>query len=170
MASSPFVGQLQLFAFGYAPKGWAVCSGQTLPINQNQALFSLLGTTFGGNGVTTFQLPDLRGRTPISFGPNYNMGQAAGEEIHTLTIAEIPAHMHTLYGTSNAANLSASANNLLGKTAGNLTVYNPAAQSLTTLNPASVTSAGGSQPHENRTPYMAMTWCIALQGIFPSRN
>lgn len=170
MASSPFVGQLQLFAFGYAPKGWAVCAGQTLPINQNQALFSLLGTTFGGNGTTTFQLPDLRGKTAISFGSGYTMGQAGGTETHTLTVAEVPSHAHILNGTSNAANLNTSANNLLGKTAGSLTVYNAAAQNLTNLIPASVTPAGGSQPHENRTPYLAMTWCIALQGIFPSKN
>lgn len=168
--STPFLGQLQLFAFGYAPKGWAVCAGQTLPINQNQALFSLLGTTFGGNGTTTFQLPDLRGRAALSFGAGLNMGQPGGEETHSLVTGEVPAHVHSLNGTSNAANLGSAANNVLAKTAGGLTVYNAAAANLTNLNPASVTAFGGSLPHENRTPFLAMTWCIALSGIFPSRN
>jgi microcystin-dependent protein len=168
--SAPFLGQLQLFAFGFAPKGWAVCAGQTLPINQNQALFSLLGITFGGNGTTTFQLPNLQGRAALSFGASLAMGQAGGEETHTLSIAEVPAHLHTFSGTSNAAKLSASANNVLAQTAGGATVYNPAAQSLTSFNPASVTAFGGSQPHENRAPFLAMTWCIALTGVYPSRN
>jgi microcystin-dependent protein len=170
MATNPFIGQLQLFPFGYAPAGWAVCDGQTLPINKNQALFSLLGTTYGGDGVTNFKLPDLRGRTPVSFGPGFTQGQAGGEEFHTLTTAEVPAHSHTLTGTSSSAGLSTSANNLLGKTAGSLTIYNSGAQNLVGMKPASVTSAGGGAPHENRTPFLAMTWCIALVGIFPSRN
>jgi microcystin-dependent protein len=168
--STPFLGQLQLFAFGYAPKGWAMCAGQTLAINQNQALFSLLGITFGGDGRTTFQLPDLRGRAAIAFSSAYVMGQSGGQETHTLTIAEVPSHVHTFSGTSNAASVSTAAGNVLAKTAGSLTVYSAAAPTQTSLNPASVTSVGSSQAHENRAPYLAMTWCIALQGIFPSRN
>jgi len=169
MATNPFLGQLQLFPFGYAPKGWAVCAGQTMQISQNQALFSLLGTTYGGNGIQTFQLPDLRGRTPVGIGPGFNQGQAGGEETHTLSIQEVPAHSHALTGTSAAAGLSVSAHNVLAKTAGNLTAYNTAA-SPSNMNPASITPAGGGTPHENRSPFLAMTWCIALTGIFPSRN
>ena len=138
-----------------------------MQISQNQALFSLLGTTYGGNGIQTFQLPDLRGRTPVGFG--FNQGQAGGEETHTLSIQEVPAHSHTLTGTSAAAGLSVSAHNVLAKTAGNLTAYNTAA-SPSNMNPASITPAGGGTPHENRSPFLAMTWCIALTGIFPSRN
>jgi microcystin-dependent protein len=167
--ATPFLGQLQLFPFGYAPTGWAVCAGQTLPINQNQALFSLLGTTYGGNGIQTFQLPDLRGRTPVGFGPGFVQGQAGGEEMHTLSIQEVPPHSHILTGSSAATALVVSAHNVLGKTAGNLTVYNTAASPVD-MNPASVTAAGGGTPHENRSPFLAMTWCIALTGIFPSRN
>lgn len=170
MATNPFLGQLQLFPFGFAPKGWAACAGQLLSISQNQALFSLIGTMYGGDGVQNFRLPDLQGRTPVSFGNGIVQGQVGGEETHTLTLMEVPAHVHTMNGSSAQATLSSAPNNLLGVTGGNVTVYSPAAQSPATLNAASVTMAGGSLPHENRTPYLAMTWCIALVGIYPSRN
>jgi microcystin-dependent protein len=169
MATEPFLGSLALFPFGFAPRGWAVCAGQLLPIQQNAALFSLLGTTYGGDGRTTFALPNLQGRTPVGVGNNMTLGESAGEEFHTLTFAEVPPHGHILQGTPAAAGLSVSANNLLGVTAGNFTVYN-STQNKVTLNPAAVTTAGNSQGHENRTPFLAMTWCIALVGIFPSRN
>jgi microcystin-dependent protein len=170
MATNPFIGQLQLFPFGFAPKGWLVCAGQTLPINQNQALFSLLGTTFGGDGITNFKLPDLQGRAPVGAGPGFALGQNGGQEFYTLTFAEVPAHTHTLTGTSAAAGPSSSANNLLAATPGDLKIYDPANVNNVNMNPASVTTTGASAPHENRTPFLAMTWCIATIGIFPSRN
>ena len=112
--STPFLGQLQLFPFGFAPKGWAICAGQTMAINQNQALFAVLGTTYGGNGVTTFQLPNLQGRTPIGYSNNYPIGAVGGTETHTLTTTEVSAHTHTLTGTSAAANLNTAAGHMLG--------------------------------------------------------
>jgi microcystin-dependent protein len=164
--AEPFLGELRLMSFNFPPKGWAGCNGQLLPINQNQALFSLLGTMYGGNGQTTFALPDLRGRVPIHVGGGFTQGQTAGEEYHALTAAETPAHVHTLSASSVAANqpnpsgaLLAAANN----------AYAPLS-SATTLTPTSITNAGGSQPHENHHPYTVLNWCIALQGIFPSVN
>ena len=164
--SQPFLSEIRIFSFGYAPKSWAMCNGQLLPINQNQALFSLLGTTYGGNGQTTFALPDLRGSIPIHMGQGHTLGEKAGEAVHTLTQSEMTQHLHFFNGLSDngdtpiaAADLLASANNLYG-----------AAQSLTTLLPATVTNVGGSQPHENRQPYLTLNFCIALQGIFPSQN
>ena len=143
-----------------------MCNGQLLPINQNQALFSLLGTTYGGNGQTTFALPDLRGSIPIHTGNSHNLGEKAGQAVHTLTQSEMPQHLHFFNGLSDngdtpiaAATLLASANNLYG-----------APQSLTTLLPGTVTNLGGGQPHENRQPFLTLNLCIALQGIFPSRN
>ncbi|PYS89453.1 MAG: phage tail protein [Acidobacteria bacterium] len=164
--SEPFLSEIRIFSFNFAPKSWAMCNGQLLPINQNQALFSLLGTTYGGNGQTTFALPDLRGSIPIHVGDSHTLGEKAGEAIHTLTQSEMPQHLHFFNGLSDngdtpiaAADLLASANNLYG-----------APQSLTTLLPATVTNVGGSQPHENRQPYLTLNFCIALQGIFPSQN
>ena len=164
--AEPFLSEIRIFSFNYAPKSWAMCNGQLLPINQNQALFSLLGTTYGGNGQTTFALPDLRGSIPIHMGQGHTLGEKAGEAVHTLTQSEMTQHLHFFNGLSDngdtpiaAADLLASANNLYG-----------AAQSLTTLLPATVTNVGGSQPHENRQPYLTLNFCIALQGIFPSQN
>ena len=164
--SEPFLSEIRIFSFNFAPKSWAMCNGQLLPINQNQALFSLLGTTYGGNGQTTFALPDLRGSIPIHVGDSHTLGEKAGEAIHTLIQSEMPQHLHVFNGLSDngdtpiaAADLLASANNLYG-----------APQSLTTLLPATVTNVGGSQPHENRQPYLTLNFCIALQGIFPSQN
>jgi microcystin-dependent protein len=163
----PFLGELRIFGFGQAPKGWALCNGQFLPINQNQALFSILGTTYGGNGQTTFALPDLRGRVPIHTGAGFIEGQAGGQEFHTLTQSEMPAHNHFAQAATNQSNTSLPQNNWLGQ-AGNQ--YNANASGLTTLAAGTVTNVGGSQPHENRQPFIVLSFCIALIGIFPSRN
>lgn len=153
-------------SFNFPPKGWALCNGQFLPINQNQPLFALLGTMYGGNGQTTFALPDLRGRTPLHFGVGFTQGQKVGEESHTLSIVEMPAHIHPFKGTTANADSPVPGNDALG-TAANL--YTPALN-LTPLNPATIAIAGGSQPHENMQPYLVLNFCIALQGIFPSQN
>jgi len=171
--SQPFLAEIKIISWNYAPKGWAFCNGQLLPINQNQALFSILGTTYGGNGQTTFALPDFRGRIPTHVGNGLLLGNAAGEETHTLTISETPAHNHQLNASTAQANQATlvtppnNTPNILAAVQGNQ--YAPAA-SLTTLEPSSVTNFGGSQPHENRQPYLVLAFIIALQGIFPSRN
>ena len=171
--STPFLGEIKLVSFNFAPKGWAMCNGQFLPINQNQALFSILGTTYGGNGQTTFALPDYRGRVPVHRGSDNKEGTAAGQEFHTVTMSEMPAHNHPLNASSSQADqatlLTPPGNtpNILAAVQGNQ--YAPAA-SLTTLEPSSVTNLGGSQPHENRQPFLVINFVIALQGIFPSQN
>jgi microcystin-dependent protein len=164
---TPYLGELKIVAFNFAPKGWALCNGQFLPINQNQALFSLLGTMYGGNGQTTFALPDLRGRTPIHVGNGNTQGQAGGEVAHTVSIAEMPTHTHVLNGTSTAGTAPIPLTNLLGTGATQL--YSPPANPAA-MNVASVGNTGGSQPHENRQPYSVLNFAIALQGIFPSQN
>jgi microcystin-dependent protein len=162
----PFVGQLLLASFGYPTGPFVFCNGQTLPINSNQALFSLLGTAFGGDGRTTFGLPNLQGRTPIGFGNGTNMGDTGGEEGHTLTAQEVPIHGHGLNASASSSQISPTAN-LLG-TAGVIAYAAPTNQA--PMNPASLSMAGGSQPHENRQPFLVMNWMIALTGIFPSRG
>jgi microcystin-dependent protein len=165
--SEPFLSEIKIMSFAFPPKGWALCNGQLLPINQNQALFSLLGTVYGGNGQTTFALPNLQGRVPIHRGSGYTIGQLGGEASHTLLQTEMPTHVHTVAASSAATNGTSSPNgNFLG---GGNNVYS-APQSLTALNPATVTSVGNSQPHENMSPYLVLSFCIALQGIYPSRN
>jgi microcystin-dependent protein len=179
--STPFMGQIEIFSFNFAPKGWAQCNGQLLPINQNQALFSLLGTMYGGNGQTTFALPDLRGRTPISFGNNI-IGTAAGTEFVTLNTQTLATHNHAMNadGTTPNANQSspgASGSSVFGNANGTITptgsftvtVYNPGAPN-SALNPAVISNTGGNQAHENRMPFTVLNFCISLQGIFPSRN
>jgi microcystin-dependent protein len=162
---TPFIGEIKVVAFNFAPQGWAFCNGQFLPINQNQALFSLLGTMYGGNGQTTFALPDLRGRVPIHFNTN-TQGQALGEPSHTLTMAEMASHTHVLNANTNSGQ-----NNppgaVLAKAAANM--YGPPS-SQTTMGPNTVGNTGGSQPHENRQPFLVLNFCIALVGMFPSRN
>jgi microcystin-dependent protein len=168
---TPFLGQLMLFPFNFPPRGWALCQGQLLPISQYQALFSLLGTTCGGDGRTTFGLPDLRGRTPVSVGNGINLGQIGGEEMHRLITNEVPSHTHTINGTTAVVNAPGAGGNLLGQTGTNGAIYkqNPSSISAA-LNGATIAPYGNSVPHENRTPYLVMNWCIALQGIYPSRN
>jgi microcystin-dependent protein len=166
MSENQFMGELRLMSFNFAPKSWAQCTGQFLPINQNQALFSLLGTTYGGNGQTTFALPDLRGRVPLHIGQGFAQGQAAGEEFHALTPGEMPQHVHRLSATSADANQPNPTNAILASSNNAYTSF----ASPTSLDPSSVTSVGGGQPHENRQPSLVLNWCIALQGIFPSRN
>src|SRR4051794_4410443 len=163
--AEPFLAELKLMSFNFAPKGWAQCNGQFLPINQNQALFSLLVTQFGGNGQTTFALPDLRGRVPIHFGQSFTIGQAGGEEFHTLTKNEMPTHPHFVFATSADATTPTPLTTIIASSNNGFT--SPA--NLTTLDPGSVTNTGGSQPHENRQPSLVLNWCIALQGVFPSR-
>jgi microcystin-dependent protein len=161
----PFLGELRIMSFNFAPQGWAMCNGQFLPINQNQALFSLLGTTYGGNGQTTFALPDLRGQVPIHFG-THTLGEKGGKPAHTLNMGEMPAHTHFLSAASDNADQPIFAGNLFGAAAG---LYGPP-NNLTTLVPQTITNTGGSQAHENRQPFLVLTFCIALVGIFPSRN
>jgi microcystin-dependent protein len=164
--AEPFLSEIRLMSFDFPPKGWALCNGQLLPINQNQALFSLLGTTFGGDGRVNFALPDLRGRTPIHVGSGHTLGEKGGEQNHTLSISEIPTHAHVASGTSNNGATPVAAGNLLGAVAN---LYN-APQSLTSLLPATIANVGGSQAHLNMMPYLTLSFCIALQGIFPSPN
>jgi len=167
--STPFIAEMRIMSFNFAPKGWAQCNGQLLPINQNQPLFSLMGTTYGGDGRTTFGLPDLRSRTAIHQGQGFVEGQKGGEENHTVTISEMPAHTHAV--NANLQPNPATAANLAGNLLGVLTtpIYKQPSN-LTTLQPATVGNAGGSQGHTNLQPYLALNFCIALQGIFPSQN
>lgn len=164
---TPFMGEIKIVGFNFAPKGWAQCNGQFLPINQNQALFSLLGTMYGGNGQTTFALPDFRGRTAIHMGSGYTEGQAGGQEAHTITMSEMPAHNHFVQATSAQGNTDDPTGNLLATT--NAAKFGGFAN-LTTLQPSTITNVGGSQAHENRQPFLVLLFIIALQGVFPSQN
>jgi microcystin-dependent protein len=176
------MGQIEIFSFNFAPKGWVQCNGQLLPINQNQALFSLLGTMYGGNGQTTFALPDMRSRIPISRGTNV-IGSAGGQENHTLTQPEMAQHNHALNAdattpaASNTFTPGAAGSSVLGNTAGTITptgsftvtLYNPNSPNAA-LSPGVISNTGGSQAHNNIQPYLTLNFCIALQGIFPSQN
>ena len=170
--SEPFLGEIKIFSIVYAPRGWAQCNGQFLPINQNQALFSLLGTTYGGNGQTTFALPDLRGRVPYHTGDGHTLGEAGGAASATLTIGQLPGHIHTL-GCSNLSGdtvppaTAATQHNTFA-----ITTQNPYSSGApaAVMNPGSISSTGGSQAHENRQPFLTLNFCIALTGIFPSQN
>jgi microcystin-dependent protein len=164
--AEPFLSEIRVMSFDFPPQGWALCNGQLLPINQNQALFALLGTTYGGNGQTNFALPDLRGRVPIHVGNGHNLGEEGGEQSHTISVAELPVHVHPLNATSDNAALDSPGGNLLASGANQYASPPPN----TTLVPSSVGNVGGSQAHLNMQPFLALTFCIALQGIFPSRN
>ena len=164
--SEPFLSEIKLVSFNFPPKGWALCNGQLLPINQNQALFALLGTTFGGNGQTNFALPNLRGRVPIHFGNGHTLGEAAGSTSVTVNIQQMPTHLHQLQATNSATNAADPTGAFFGEVS---TMYGPP-NSLTTISAQTVASVGGSQPHNNMMPYLVLNFVIALQGIFPSQN
>lgn len=165
--AEPFLSEIRLMSFGFAPKGWALCDGQLLPINQNQALFSLLGTTFGGDGRVNFALPDLRGRAPIHVGSGHTLGERRGEQAHTLLSAEMPTHNHQLAVSTAATGGNA---NPTGRVLGGGNNVYHAPGNLTSLSSSSVANAGGSQPHLNMQPFLTLNFSIALQGIFPSPN
>lgn len=176
--SEPFLAEIIMFAGNFAPRGWAFCQGQLLPIAQNTALFSLLGTTYGGDGRTTFALPDLRGRVPVGTGqgpglPNINLGEMSGEAAHTLNVTEMPAHSHPAQaaGSANAGDSASPGGNTWATSTARDNVYTSAApDSSMAASAVTVGAAGGSQPHNNMQPYLGMNYIIALQGIFPSRS
>jgi microcystin-dependent protein len=170
--ATPYLSQISLFAFGFAPRNWALCNGQLLPINQNQALFALLGTQYGGDGVRTFALPDLRGRVPVHTGVGGTVGQSGGAEFVTLNTSQLPQHGHALRATSDLANTNLPANALpASRPRGGVAMYAaPDAANTVQMHPASVTASGGNQPHDNMQPFLTMNFTIALAGIFPSRN
>lgn len=180
--SSPFLSELRIFSFNFAPKGWALCNGQLLPINQNAPLFSLLGTTYGGDGRVNFALPDLRGRVPINYQNGFDLGQRAGEEFHTLITSEMALHNHTLHAQALTATIGLAgrepgptaflAQAVTGSQANQIAVqmYSSSTSPNETFAPTAIGNGGGSQPHENRQPFLVLNICIALQGIFPSQN
>jgi len=164
--AEPFLSEIRIMSFNFAPKGWALCNGQLLPINQNQALFSLLGTTYGGDGRTNFALPNNQGRAPIHMGGGHTLGEQGGEQAHTLSISELTSHTHAAQGSTNNGDTVVPAANVPASVAG---MYGPPTQ-LTSLSPAAVQNSGGSQAHQNMQPFLTLNFCIALQGIFPSQN
>lgn len=172
--SEPFLSEIRIMSFVFAPKGWALCNGQLLPINQNQPLFSLLGTTFGGDGRVNFALPDLRGRAPIHVGSGHTLGERGGEQAHTLSIAELPQHTHVFNGNSQNASAFVPAGNVLAKGATAvapqtpINYYSTTISNLAAMNPGTFANTGGSQAHLNMQPFLILNYCIALQGIFPS--
>ncbi len=164
--AEPFLSEIRIMSFVFAPKGWALCNGQLLPINQNQGLFSLLGTTFGGDGRVNFALPDLRGRTPIHVGSGHTLGERGGEQAHTLSISELPTHTHVAQASSSDSTAAIPAGALLAKAAPANPYIAPTA--LGALMAGTVANVGGSQAHLNMQPFLTLSFCIALQGIFPS--
>ncbi len=169
--SEPFLSEIRIFSFNFPPKGWAFCNGQLLPINQNQALFSLLGTTYGGDGRVNFALPDFRARVPIHFGNGHILGERAGEQAHTLTISEMPQHIHPLnaYTGSVDSNGTSPAGAYFAPTADQSTLYYSGSAD-DVMAAGVIGNTGGSQAHTNQQPFLALSFCIALQGIFPSQN
>ena len=165
----PYFGQLLLGAWGFAPKGYSACNGQLLQISQNQQLFSLLGTTYGGDGRVTFALPNLQGRTPIGFSGAFPQGSSGGEDFHTLTVAEVPPHTHQLRGSGAAPSSFNPATAMFATSSGTPKLY-AGPTNLVAMNAGTISTAGASQSHENRQPFLVMNWVIALSGIFPSRS
>ena len=165
--SEPFLAEIKIVGFNFPPRGWALCDGQILPINQNQSLYSLLGTTYGGDGRTSFALPDLRGRTPIHSDSSHREGEKSGEEVHVLSIAETPTHNHVMRGTSDAASTRTPAGNVPATTSEQ--IYRSLGTP-TNMGSGTTSNTGGSQGHDNMMPFLALNFVIALQGIFPSRN
>jgi microcystin-dependent protein len=167
VSADPFIGEIRWVSFGFAPRGWASCNGQFLPINQNQALFALLGTTFGGNGQTTFALPDMRSRAPIHVSPEFSLGGSGGEESHVLTMSELSSHTHDIKVDPKEGTSALPTNNYPAKSSGGTSAYG------STPNAAMIAGAvavQGGQPHENMKPFITLNCIIALQGIFPSQN
>lgn len=165
--AEPFLSEIRIMSFGFPPKGWALCDGQLLPINQNQALFSLLGTTYGGDGRVNFGLPNLQGRTPIHMGSGHTLGERGGEQGHTLSISEIPTHTHSAIAAAAVGSLPTPANAFLGQAA--QAPYGPP-NNLVALSAGSLANVGGSQAHLNMQPFLVLNFSIALQGIFPSQT
>jgi len=167
--AEPFLSEIRIVSFNFAPKGWALCNGQLLPINQNQGLFSLLGTTFGGDGRVNFALPDLRGRAPIHVGSSHTLGERGGEQAHTLSISELPTHTHAVQVSDNQGNPEFTASNMLSNS-GDEKRFSSVGSNQVAMNPATISNVGGSQAHLNMQPFLVLNFCIALQGIFPSPN
>lgn len=174
--ADPFVAEIRIFPFNFAPKGWAFCDGQLLPLSQNTALFSLLGTTYGGNGKSNFALPDLQGRTPMHPGQGFglslhDLGETGGSETVTLLESEIPAHSHPISGQGSTANLNDPSGAVMARPFGGGNLYRtPAEAVMVQMSPDSLAPAGGDQPHNNMMPYLTVNFCIALQGVFPPRT
>jgi microcystin-dependent protein len=164
--SNPYLGEVKIIAFTYAPKGWAFCNGQTMQIAQNQALFAILGTTYGGNGITTFNLPNLQGRVPLHMGQGFPLGLTGGETAVTLNQQTMASHTHQAVGTSNGGSTNDPTNGFWAN--GGYTNYAPNAN--TSMDPAAITTVGGGQPHDNMSPYLVLNFIIALVGVFPPRN
>jgi microcystin-dependent protein len=168
--AEPFLSEIRIMSFVFAPRGWALCNGQLLPINQNQALFSLLGTTYGGDGRVNFALPDLRARVPIHAGNGHTLGERGGETAHTLSVAELPAHTHDMRASGQSASLTSPVGAMPARPSTALGTPFSTAAPTAVLAAGSVGVAGGSQAHLNLQPFLALSFCIALQGIFPSPN
>jgi microcystin-dependent protein len=171
LSIEPYIGEIMLCSFNFPPKGWALCNGQLLPINQNQALYSILGTTYGGNGTTNFALPNLQGRMPIHAGQGPGLsshvrGESSGEAYHALTVAELPSHTHAFNASTGGGTTANPANMHLARSAAGVPLYGPTAN--TTMVSNEVSSVGGNQSHVNQQPYLVMNYVIALQGIFPT--
>ena len=165
--AEPFLSEIRIMSFVFAPKGWALCNGQLMPINQNQALFSLLGTTYGGDGRVNFALPNLQSRTPIHMGSGHTLGERGGEQAHTLSISELPTHTHVLSGTSNNGSAQLPTGDLLARSVTQIYI---APQNLAAMNASTIANVGGSQAHLNMQPFLVLNFSIALQGIFPSQT
>jgi len=167
--AEPFLSEIRIFSFGFPPKGWALCDGQLLPINQNQALFSLLGTTYGGDGRVNFGLPNLQGRVPIHMGDGHTLGERGGEQAHTLSISELPTHTHVANASGVNATDTIPSNTLAIATGGGFQIFR-GASNLGAMAPQMVANVGGSQAHLNMQPFLVLNFSIALQGIFPSQT
>jgi microcystin-dependent protein len=167
--AEPFIAEIRMFSFGFAPKGWATCDGQLMAIAQNQALFALLGVMYGGNGTSNFNLPDLRGRIPIHIASGYPQGTASGTETVQLTLSQIPPHTHGLQATTNTTTVNVPVGNAFANSPSAYPIYSDVAN-LVTMNAATIASEGGGGGHVNIQPFLVINFCIALSGYFPSRN